>query len=155
MYNVDLMYIQGTIGYGFVFPRNVQPAAFVLTHVCNDTAVTHDKTAQEVWRLFDARGRERAEETGLLGGLLSGRGDFSTLWSLFSTDLPSEDPADKIGIVLLSRADGIGRPSINVFRSICAFAQIQSRVYKKLYSVKASKKSQQKLIATIDKLVNE
>ncbi|RYE96444.1 MAG: GAF domain-containing protein, partial [Oxalobacteraceae bacterium] len=90
------------------------------------------------------------KETSLRSGRPSAQDDDD-----IDVELPSEDPADKIGMVPLNSADKIEKPSSNVFRSICAFAQIQSRVHKKLYSVRASQKSEQKLIASIGKLVHE
>ena len=68
-----------------------------------------------------------------------------------NVDLPSEDPPDNIGNIPL--ADGKGK--INLFRLICHFATIESKVYKQLYSVKASKQSDGELLNTIGKLDNE
>ncbi|KAJ5492608.1 hypothetical protein N7539_001354 [Penicillium diatomitis] len=68
-----------------------------------------------------------------------------------NVDLPSEDPPDNVGHVPL--ADGKGK--FNLFRSLCEFATIESRVYKKLYSAKASKQSDGELLNTIGELDKE
>lgn len=68
-----------------------------------------------------------------------------------NVDLPSEDPSDNIGNIPL--ADG--KSKINLFRLICHFATIESKVYKQLYSVKASKQSDGELLNTIGKLDKE
>ncbi|KAJ5628921.1 hypothetical protein N7490_011149 [Penicillium lividum] len=68
-----------------------------------------------------------------------------------NVDLPSEDPPDNVGNVPL--ADGVGK--FNLFRSLCEFATIESRVYKKLYSAKASRQSDGELLNTIGELDKE
>ncbi|KAE8359549.1 fungal-specific transcription factor domain-containing protein [Aspergillus caelatus] len=68
-----------------------------------------------------------------------------------NVELPSEDPPDNIGNVPLS--DGKGK--FNLFRSLCRFATIESRVYKRLYSAKASKQSDGELLNTIGELDRE
>lgn len=68
-----------------------------------------------------------------------------------NVDLPSEDPPDNIGNIPL--ADGKGK--VNLFRLLCTFACIESKVYKQLYSVKASKQSDGELLNTIGELDRE
>ncbi|KAF7587884.1 hypothetical protein BBP40_006620 [Aspergillus hancockii] len=68
-----------------------------------------------------------------------------------NVELPSEDPPDNIGNVPLS--DGKGK--FNLFRTLCRFATIESRVYKRLYSAKASKQSDGELLNTIGELDRE
>ncbi|KAF2198279.1 hypothetical protein GQ43DRAFT_443490 [Delitschia confertaspora ATCC 74209] len=68
-----------------------------------------------------------------------------------NVDLPSEDPNDNIGNIPL--ADGKGK--MNLFRCMCTFALIESKVYKQLYSVKASKQSDGELLNTIGELDRE
>lgn len=68
-----------------------------------------------------------------------------------NVDLPSEDPPDNIGNV--PTADG--KSKINLFRTMCVFATIQSKVYKQLYSVKASRQSDGELLNTIGLLDKE
>ncbi|KAJ5773432.1 Fungal specific transcription factor [Penicillium paradoxum] len=68
-----------------------------------------------------------------------------------NVDLPSEDPPDNVGNVPLSD----GRSKFNLFRSLCEFATIESRVYKRLYSAKASKQSDGELLNTIGELDKE
>ncbi|EKV07929.1 Fungal specific transcription factor, putative [Penicillium digitatum] len=68
-----------------------------------------------------------------------------------NVELPSEDPPDNVGNVPLSD----GRSKFNLFRSLCEFATIQSKVYKRLYSAKASKQSDGELLNTIGELDKE
>ena len=68
-----------------------------------------------------------------------------------NVDLPTEDPVDNIGNIPL--ADGKGK--VNLFRLMCTFAVIESKVYKQLYSVKASKQSDGELLNTIGELDRE
>ncbi|KAK3723532.1 hypothetical protein LTR37_001784 [Vermiconidia calcicola] len=68
-----------------------------------------------------------------------------------NVELPSEDPPDNVGnIPLASEVDG--KNTLNLFRLMCNFAQIQSAVYKQLYSVKASRQSDGELLNTIGDL---
>jgi hypothetical protein len=68
-----------------------------------------------------------------------------------NVELPSEDPPDNIGNIPL--ADGKGK--MNLFRLMCTFAKIESKVYKQLYSVKASKQTDGELLNTIGELDKE
>ena len=68
-----------------------------------------------------------------------------------NVDLPVEDPPDNIGNIPL--ADGRGK--VNLFRLMCTFASISSRVYRRLYSVKASRQSDGELLNTIGELDKE
>jgi len=65
-----------------------------------------------------------------------------------NVDLPSADPEDNIGNIPLS--DGKGK--VNLFRLMVEFATIESKVYKQLYSTKASKQSDGELLNTIGEL---
>ncbi|KAM5431478.1 hypothetical protein MferCBS31731_007851 [Microsporum ferrugineum] len=68
-----------------------------------------------------------------------------------NVELPSEDPPDNIGNVPLS--DGKGK--INLFRLMCIFAAIESKVYRQLYSTKSSRQSDGELLNTIGELDHE
>lgn len=68
-----------------------------------------------------------------------------------NVELPSEDPPDNIGNIPL--ADGKGK--VNLFRLMCTFAIIESKVYKQLYSTKASRQSDGELLNTIGELDKE
>ncbi|KAF2107485.1 fungal-specific transcription factor domain-containing protein [Lophiotrema nucula] len=68
-----------------------------------------------------------------------------------NVELPSDDPPDNIGNIPL--ADGKGK--LNLFRLMCTFAIIESKVYKQLYSVKATKQSDGELLNTIGELDKE
>ncbi|GAB7357999.1 hypothetical protein MBLNU230_g0165t1 [Neophaeotheca triangularis] len=71
-----------------------------------------------------------------------------------NVELPSEDPPDNIGNIPLegSLDDKGQRKTMNLFRLMCTFAEIQSQVYKRLYSVKASRQSDGELLNTIGEL---
>ncbi len=68
-----------------------------------------------------------------------------------NVELPSDTPTDNIGSIPL--ADGKG--TMNLFRLMCTFAIIQGKVYKGLYSVKASKQTDGELLNTIGELDKE
>ena len=68
-----------------------------------------------------------------------------------NVELPSEDPVDNIGNIPL--ADGKGKT--NLFRLMCTFAIISSKVYKQLYSTTASRQSDGELLNTIGELDKE
>jgi hypothetical protein len=65
-----------------------------------------------------------------------------------NVELPSADPEDNIGNIPL--ADGKGK--VNLFRLMCEFSTIVSKVYTQLYSTKASKQSDGELLNTIGEL---
>lgn len=68
-----------------------------------------------------------------------------------NVDLPDIDPEDNIGNIPL--ADGKGK--MNLFRVMCEFALIESKVYKKLYATKATKQTDGELLQTIGELDQE
>jgi len=68
-----------------------------------------------------------------------------------NVELPTENPVDNIGNIPL--ADGKGKA--NLFRFMCKFAVIESKVYKQLYSTKASRQSDGALLNTIGELDKE
>jgi hypothetical protein len=65
-----------------------------------------------------------------------------------NVELPSADPEDNIGNIPLS--DGKGK--VNLFRLMCEFSTIVSKVYTQLYSTRASKQSDGELLNTISEL---
>lgn len=68
-----------------------------------------------------------------------------------NVELPSEDPPDNIGNIPL--ADGKGKT--NLFRLMCTFAIISSKVYKQLYATSAAKQTDGELLNTIGELDKE
>lgn len=68
-----------------------------------------------------------------------------------NVELPSEDPPDNIGNVPADTKTG----KFNLFRLMAEFALIQSKVYKQLYCVKASRQSDGELLNTIGQLDHE
>ncbi|KAK2067922.1 hypothetical protein P8C59_001621 [Phyllachora maydis] len=68
-----------------------------------------------------------------------------------NVDLPDADPPDMIGNIPL--ADGKGK--MNLFRTMCELALIQSKVYKRLYASKATRQSDGELLNTIGELDQE
>lgn len=69
-----------------------------------------------------------------------------------NVELPSDHPLDNVGNVPLNKETSDGKTTMNLFRQMCMFAQIQSRVYKQLYSVKAARQSDGELLNTIGEL---
>ncbi|KAI0897813.1 N-terminal binuclear Zn cluster-containing protein [Annulohypoxylon nitens] len=65
-----------------------------------------------------------------------------------NVELPDADPIDNIGNIPL--ADGKGK--MNLFRAMCELTVIESQVYKRLYSTKATKLSEGELLQTIGEL---
>ncbi|CAK7222929.1 hypothetical protein SEUCBS140593_005068 [Sporothrix eucalyptigena] len=68
-----------------------------------------------------------------------------------NVELPDADPADNIGNIPL----GDGKGKMNLFRVMCEFALIESKVYKRLYSTKATKQTVGELLNTIGELDQE
>lgn len=68
-----------------------------------------------------------------------------------NVELPEADPEDNIGNIPL--ADGKGK--MNLFRVMCEFSIIESKVYRKLYSTTAVKQSDGELLQTIGELDQE
>lgn len=68
-----------------------------------------------------------------------------------NVDLPDADPADNIGNIPL--ADGKGK--MNIFRIMCEMTVIESKVYRRLYSAKATKLSEGEMLQTISELDKE
>jgi hypothetical protein len=69
-----------------------------------------------------------------------------------NVELPSENPPDNVGSIPLVNETPDGKKTMNLFRELCIFAQIQSRVYRQLYSVKAARQSDGELLNTIGDL---
>ncbi|KAI1635935.1 fungal-specific transcription factor domain-containing protein [Biscogniauxia mediterranea] len=68
-----------------------------------------------------------------------------------NVELPDADPADHIGNIPLAN----GKGKMNLFRVMCELAVIESKVYKRLYSTKATKLSDGELLQTISELDKE
>lgn len=68
-----------------------------------------------------------------------------------NVELPDADPEDNIGNIPL--ADGKGK--MNLFRAMCELTAIESQIYKKLYSTKATKVSDGELLQIIGELDKE
>ncbi|KAI5291844.1 hypothetical protein KEM52_000056 [Ascosphaera acerosa] len=68
-----------------------------------------------------------------------------------NVDLPSDDPPDNVGNVPLSGGQG----KVNLFRVMCRFAMIASKVYRKLYSARAAQQSDGELLNIIGELDRE
>ncbi|KAI1438752.1 N-terminal binuclear Zn cluster-containing protein [Xylaria sp. CBS 124048] len=68
-----------------------------------------------------------------------------------NVDLPDADPADQIGNIPLAN----GKGKMNLFRVMCELAVIESSIYKRLYSTKATKLSDGELLQTIGELDKE
>jgi len=69
----------------------------------------------------------------------------------FNVELPDPEPEDGAGDIPL--ADGKGK--LNLFRTVCEFAVIESKVYRRLYASNATKQSDGELLQTIGELDQE
>ncbi|KAI1341992.1 N-terminal binuclear Zn cluster-containing protein [Xylariaceae sp. FL0016] len=65
-----------------------------------------------------------------------------------NVELPDADPADHIGNIPLAN----GKGKMNLFRVMCELSVIESKIYKRLYSTKATKLSDGELLQTIGDL---
>lgn len=68
-----------------------------------------------------------------------------------TVELPDADPADNIGNIPLADS----KCKMNLFRTMCEFSVIESKVYNRLYSTKASKQSDGELLNAIGELDQE
>ncbi|KAI0021928.1 N-terminal binuclear Zn cluster-containing protein [Xylariomycetidae sp. FL0641] len=68
-----------------------------------------------------------------------------------NVELPDADPDDHIGNIPLAN----GKGKMNLFRVMCELAVIESKIYKRLYSTKATRLSDGELLHTIGELDKE
>ncbi|KAM3419034.1 hypothetical protein BST61_g4989 [Cercospora zeina] len=152
--NTDLLSVQALIGMALFLQGtpNPQPSFFLVAAAIR---LAHSIGLHKRGSGFNLNGVENEQRTRVFWiaylldkdlCLRSGRPPVQDDDDM-NVDLPSEKPPDNVGNVPLK--DGT---TMNLFRLMCQFAQIQSRVYKQLYSVKASRQSDGELLNTIGEL---
>ncbi|KIV91403.1 hypothetical protein PV10_05946 [Exophiala mesophila] len=158
MRNTDLLSVQALLGMALFLQGtpNPQPSFFLIAAAirCSHTIGLHKRGAAFNLNPIEVEQRKRVfwiaylldKDTCLRAGRPPAQDDDD-----MNVELPSEDPPDNIGNVPL--ADGKGK--INLFRLMCEFAIISSKVYRQLYSVQASKQSDGELLNTIGELDKE
>ncbi|KAJ9634296.1 hypothetical protein H2204_006373 [Knufia peltigerae] len=158
MRNTDLLSVQALLGMALFLQGtpNPQPSFFLISAAirCSHTIGLHKRGSNFNLNPIEAEQRKRVfwiaylldKDSCLRAGRPPAQDDDD-----MNVELPSEDPPDNIGNVPLT--DGKGK--INLFRLMCEFAIISSKVYRQLYSVQASKQSDGELLNTIGELDRE
>ncbi|KXG45454.1 Transcription factor [Penicillium griseofulvum] len=158
MRNTDLLSVQALLGMSLFLQGtpNPQPAFFLVAAAIrlSHSIGLHKRGSSFGLNVVEVEQRKRVFWIAYLLDkdicLRSGRPPVQDDDDM-NVELPSEDPPDNVGNVPLSD----GRSKFNLFRSLCEFATIESRVYKRLYSAKASKQSDGELLNTIGELDKE
>lgn len=157
MRNTDLLSVQALLGCALFMSgtANPQPSFFLVSAAIrlSHSIGLHKKGSSFNLNPVEAEQRKRVfwvaycvdKDTCLRSGRPSAQDDDD-----MNVELPSENPTDNVGNIPL--ADG---GKINLFRLMCEFALIESKVYKKLYSVEAAKQSDGELLNTIGDLDKE
>ena len=156
--NTDLLSVQALLGMSLFLmgTPNPQPSFFLVAAAIRlaHSIGLHKRGSTFGLRKSEAEQRKRVfwiaymldMDTCLRSGRPPSQDDDD-----MNVELPTEDPEDNIGNIPL--ADGKGK--MNIFRTMCRFAVIASKVYRRLYSVKASKQSDGELLNTIGDLDKE
>ncbi|KAF2637163.1 hypothetical protein P280DRAFT_483055 [Massarina eburnea CBS 473.64] len=158
MRNTDLLSVQALLGIGLFLlgTPNPQPTYFFVAAAIrlSHSIGLHKKGAGFSLNSSEVEQRKRVFWIAYMLDrdicLRSGRPPIQDDDDM-NVELPSEDPPDNIGNIPL--ADGKGK--MNLFRAMCTFSIIQSHVYKRLYSVKATKQTDGELLNTIGELDKE
>lgn len=158
MRNTDLLSVQALLGCALFMSgtANPQPTFFFISAAVrlSHSIGLHKRGTSFNLHPIEAEQRKRVfwiaymldKDTCLRSGRPPAQDDED-----MNVELPSEDPPDNVGNIPI--ADGQGK--INLFRLMCEFAIISSKVYKKLYSVQAHKQSDGELLNTIGDLDKE
>lgn len=158
MANADLLAVQALVGCALFMSgtANPQPSFFMISAAIrlSHSIGLHKKGSSFNLNPIEAEQRKRVfwiaymldKDTCLRSGRPPAQDDED-----MNVELPSEDPPDNVGNIPL--ADGKGK--INLFRLMCEFAIISSRVYNRLYSVTASRQKDGELLNTIGELDKE
>lgn len=156
--NTDLLSVQALLGMALFLQGtpNPQPSFFLIAAAIrlSHSIGLHKRGSAFNLNPVEAEQRKRVfwiaylldKDTCLRSGRPPAQDDDD-----MNVDLPSDDPPDNIGNIPL--ADGKGK--VNLFRLMCTFATISSKVYQRLYSVKASKQTDGELLNTIGELDKE
>ena len=156
--NTDLLSVQALLGMSLFLQGtpNPQPSFFLISAAIRQSHSIglHKRGSAFNLNPIEAEQRKRVfwiaymldKDTCLRSGRPPAQDDDD-----MNVELPSEDPPDNIGNIPL--ADG--KSKINLFRLMCEFAIISSKVYRRLYSVQASKQTDGELLNTIGELDKE
>jgi hypothetical protein len=155
--NTDLLSVQALLGMAMFLcgTPNPQPSFFLISAAIRQSHSIglHKRGSAFNLNPIEAEQRKRVfwiaymldKDTCLRSGRPPAQDDDD-----MNVDLPSNDPPDNIGNIPL--ADG---SKVNLFRLMCEFAQISSKVYRRLYSVQASRQTDGELLNTIGELDKE
>ncbi len=156
--NTDLLSVQALLGMSLFLQGtpNPQPSFFLISAAIRQSHSIglHKRGSAFNLNRIEAEQRKRVfwiaymldKDTCLRSGRPPAQDDDD-----MNVELPSEDPPDNIGNIPL--ADG--KSKVNLFRLMCEFAIISSKVYRRLYSVQASKQTDGELLNTIGELDKE
>ena len=156
--NTDLLSVQALLGMALFLQGtpNPQPSFFLISAAIRQSHSIglHKRGSAFNLNLVEAEQRKRVfwisymldKDTCLRSGRPPAQDDDD-----MNVELPSDDPPDNIGNIPL--ADGKGK--VNLFRLMCEFAMISSKVYRKLYSVSAARQTDGELLNTIGELDKE
>ena len=156
--NTDLLSVQALLGMSLFLQGtpNPQPSFFLISAAIRQSHSIglHKRGSAFNLNPIEAEQRKRVfwisymldKDTCLRSGRPPAQDDDD-----MNVELPSVDPPDNIGNIPL--ADG--KSKVNLFRLMCEFAIISSKVYRRLYSVQASKQTDGELLNTIGELDKE
>ena len=155
MRNTDLLSVQALLGMAIFLQGtpNPQPSFFLIAAALrvSHSIGLHKRGSGFNLNPIEAEQRKRVfwiaysldKDTALRSGRPPVQDDDD-----MNVELPSDDPPDNIGNIPV----GDGKDKINIFRLMCEFAIISSKVYKQLYSVRAAKQTDGELLNTIGEL---
>lgn len=158
MRNSDLLSVQALLGMSLFLQGtpNPQPTFFLIAAAVrlSHSIGLHKRGTAFNLNPIEAEQRNRVFWIGYLLDkdicLRSGRPPLQDDDDM-NVELPSEDPPDNVGNIPL--ADGKGKT--NLFRLLCTYSIICSKVYKRLYAVSALRQSDGELLNTIGELDKE
>lgn len=155
--NTDLLSVQALLGMAMFLcgTPNPQPSFFLISAAIRQSHSIglHKRGSAFNLNSVEAEQRKRVfwigymldKDTCLRSGRPPAQDDDD-----MNVDLPSTDPPDNIGNIPLE-----GGGKVNLFRLMCEFAIISSKVYRRLYSVQASRQTDGELLNTIGELDKE
>lgn len=158
--NTDLLSVQALLGLALFLRGTSNPqAGFAFTSAAMRLAHTiglHKSGRAFTFNPVESEQRNRVfwiaylldKDTALRSGIPPSQNDDD-----MNVQLPMEHPPDHVGTILIDQ-EKPQSPSapFNFFRIICRLAQIQSTIYKHLYSVRASRKSDAEILQTVELL---
>lgn len=155
--NTDLLSVQALLGMSLFLcgTPNPQPSFFLISAAIRQSHSIglHKRGSAFNLNPIEAEQRKRVfwigymldKDTCLRSGRPPAQDDDD-----MNVELPSIDPPDNIGNIPLE-----GGGKVNLFRAMCEFAIISSKVYRRLYSVQASRQTDGELLNTIGELDKE